>query len=99
MDNFILLDGWSLLVTLIIVTTLVITGLFLSISSLLIGKENKKLKAENEKFSREKNMYKHKYEVANTTNAFLRNRIAELCEDVSLRDEAIVSSLKGESNV
>ena len=95
MDNFILLDGWNLLITLIIVTTLVITGLFLSISSLLIGKENKNLKAENEKFSRENNMYKHKLDVANTTNAFLRNRVSELCEEISLRDEAIATSLKG----
>ena len=95
MDNFILLDGWSLAVAIGIDVLVCLCAIFLGFYTVFQERENKKLKKENEKLNSELCITNHRLTVANSTLGFMKHRVRELEEEISVRDEAIVESLKG----
>ena len=99
MDNFIVLDGWSLSVALAIIVFMCLCGIFLGFITMYQERENKKLKKENEKLSSELCMKSHQLTVANSTLGFMKQRAQELEEEISVRDEAIAEALRGECGV
>ena len=98
MDNFILLDGWSLAVAIGIDVLMCLCGIFLGFCTVFQERENKKLKKENKELSSELSMKFRQLTIANSTLGFLKHRVRELEEEISVRDEAIVAALKCEVN-
>lgn len=95
MDNFILLDGWTLTLLIVSIIFIVFCEVMLTFSAVFQEKENRKLKKENEKLNSELRITNHRLMVANSTLGFMKHRAQELEEEISVRDEAIVESLKG----
>lgn len=95
MDNFILLDGWSLTALVSILLFVCLCGIVLGVSSLRQDRIIRNLSAENKKLKSDLCVEKRKCNVANTTLNFMKNRVRELEEEIEVRDEAIAESLKG----
>ena len=98
MDNFILLDGWSLTAALGIIIFMCLCGISLGFITMYQERENRRLKKENRRLASELGSISRQLTIANSTLRFMKNRAQELEEEISVRDEAIAESLKGSVN-
>ena len=96
MDNFILLDGWSLTAALGIIIFMCLCGISLGFITMYQERENRKLKKENSKLSSELGIKSRQLTIANSTLGFMKHRVQELEEEISVRDEAIAEALNKE---